>query len=244
MTNNPGRPEGLRGSDRTRPKRTSLIPMSAASPIFADVAFNGLPPSLWPPPSTSPGPCASMRASRRPRIPTPSTGATSRRARRPVGRLRSGHRIAATIRPSARGRATSAWPASPSIPSTTCAPVLRHPARPDERVDDHERPVLPVLALYIVAAEEQGVTAGQTVGDHPERHSQEFMVRNTYIYPPQPSMRIISDIFAFTSQHMPKFNSSRSPATTCRKPARRRIWNSPTRSPTASNICARALGPG
>jgi len=67
--------------------------------------------------------------------------------------------------------------------------------------------VLPVLALYVVAAEEQGVKPEQLAGTLQNDILKEFMVRNTYIYPPAPSMRIISDIFAFTSAHMPKFNS-------------------------------------
>jgi len=67
--------------------------------------------------------------------------------------------------------------------------------------------VLPVLALYIVAAEEQGVPPEKLAGTIQNDILKEFMVRNTYIYPPAPSMRIISDIFAFTSEHMPKFNS-------------------------------------
>ncbi len=67
--------------------------------------------------------------------------------------------------------------------------------------------VLPVLALYIVAAEEQGVPAAKLSGTIQNDILKEFMVRNTYIYPPSPSMRIIGDIFAYTSAHMPKFNS-------------------------------------
>ncbi|MFI6785879.1 methylmalonyl-CoA mutase [Nonomuraea sp. NPDC050383] len=67
--------------------------------------------------------------------------------------------------------------------------------------------VLPVLALYIVAAEEQGVEPEQLAGTIQNDILKEFMVRNTYIYPPAPSMRIISDIFAYTSEKMPKFNS-------------------------------------
>ncbi len=67
--------------------------------------------------------------------------------------------------------------------------------------------VLPVLALYVVAAEEQGVKPEQLAGTIQNDILKEFMVRNTYIYPPLPSMRIISDIFAYTSAHMPKFNS-------------------------------------
>ena len=67
--------------------------------------------------------------------------------------------------------------------------------------------VLPVLALYIVAAEEQGVPHAKLSGTIQNDILKEFMVRNTYIYPPGPSLRIISDIFAYTSAEMPKFNS-------------------------------------
>ena len=67
--------------------------------------------------------------------------------------------------------------------------------------------VLPVLALFIVAGEEQGVPPEQLSGTIQNDILKEFMVRNTYIYPPTPSMRIVSDIFAYTSQKMPKFNS-------------------------------------
>ena len=67
--------------------------------------------------------------------------------------------------------------------------------------------VLPVLALYILAGEEQGVAPKQLAGTIQNDILKEFMVRNTYIYPPAPSMRIISDIFAYTSANMPKFNS-------------------------------------
>ena len=67
--------------------------------------------------------------------------------------------------------------------------------------------VLPILAFYIVAAEEQGVSLGQLSGTIQNDILKEFMVRNTYIYPPKQSMRIISDIFEYTSKNMPKFNS-------------------------------------
>jgi len=67
--------------------------------------------------------------------------------------------------------------------------------------------VLPILALYIVAAEEQGVKPEQLKGTIQNDILKEFMVRNTYIYPPGPSMRIIADIFEYTSRHMPRFNS-------------------------------------
>ena len=67
--------------------------------------------------------------------------------------------------------------------------------------------VLPVLAMYIVAAEEQGVKPGELTGTLQNDILKEFMVRNTYIYPPAPSMRIVADIIGFTAEHMPKFNS-------------------------------------
>src|SRR5690242_2514912 len=67
--------------------------------------------------------------------------------------------------------------------------------------------VLPVLALFVVAGEEQGVAPQRLAGTIQNDILKEFMVRNTYIYPPAPSMRIVSDIFAYTSANMPKFNS-------------------------------------
>ncbi len=67
--------------------------------------------------------------------------------------------------------------------------------------------VLPILALYVVAAEEQGVAHKDLTGTIQNDILKEFMVRNTYIYPPEPSMRIVSDIFAWTAEHTPKFNS-------------------------------------
>ena len=67
--------------------------------------------------------------------------------------------------------------------------------------------VIPIMAFYIVAAEEQGVTADQLSGTIQNDILKEFMVRNTYIYPPAPSMQIVADIFEYTSRHMPRFNS-------------------------------------
>ncbi len=67
--------------------------------------------------------------------------------------------------------------------------------------------VLPILALYVAAAAEQGVTAENLTGTIQNDILKEFMVRNTYIYPPEPSLRIVSDIFAYTTERMPKFNS-------------------------------------
>ena len=67
--------------------------------------------------------------------------------------------------------------------------------------------VIPIMAFYIVAAEEQGVTPDQLSGTIQNDILKEFMVRNTYIYPPAPSMQIVADIFEYTSRHMPRFNS-------------------------------------
>ncbi len=67
--------------------------------------------------------------------------------------------------------------------------------------------VIPIMAFFIVAAEEQGVKPSQLTGTIQNDILKEFMVRNTYIYPPKPSMRIIGDIFEFCAAHMPKFNS-------------------------------------
>ena len=67
--------------------------------------------------------------------------------------------------------------------------------------------VLPVLAGFIVAAEEQGVPQAALTGTIQNDILKEFMVRNTYIYPPEPSMRIVADIIGYTAKHMPKFNS-------------------------------------
>lgn len=67
--------------------------------------------------------------------------------------------------------------------------------------------VLPIMAMFIVAGEESGVPAAKLTGTIQNDILKEFMVRNTYIYPPEPSMRIISDIFRYTAEHMPKFNS-------------------------------------
>src|SRR5690606_25705899 len=67
--------------------------------------------------------------------------------------------------------------------------------------------VLPIMAFYIIAAQEQGISPEQLSGTIQNDILKEFMVRNTYIYPPEPSIKIIADIFEYTSQYMPKFNS-------------------------------------
>ena len=104
--------------------------------------------------------------------------------------------------------------------------------------------VLPIMALYIVAAEEQGVPPEKLSGTIQNDILKEFMVRNTYIYPPEPSMRIISDIFAYTVAEDAEVQLDldlRLPHAGGR--ARRRTWSSPTRWPTASNTSAPASRP-
>ena len=100
--------------------------------------------------------------------------------------------------------------------------------------------VLPVLALYVVAAEEQGVEPEQLAGTIQNDILKEFMVRNTFIYPPAPSMRIVADIIAFTAERMRSSTRSRSPATTCRRPAPPSTSSWPTPWPTVSSMPERA----
>ncbi len=103
--------------------------------------------------------------------------------------------------------------------------------------------VLPVLALYILAAEEQGVAPAKLTGTIQNDVLKEFMVRNTYIYPPGPSMRIISDIFASRRPKCPGTTQSPSPATTCKRREPRPTWSWPTRWPTGSSTSGRAWRP-
>ena len=101
--------------------------------------------------------------------------------------------------------------------------------------------VLPIMALYIAAAEEQGVLPEKLSGTIQNDILKEFMVRNTYIYPPRPSLRIVSDIFAYTSKHMPKFNSISISGYHMQEAGRLRIWNWLIRLPMGWNISARGL---
>jgi methylmalonyl-CoA mutase len=158
-----------------------------------------------------------------------------------VGRFRSGDPPG--LRPTIRAcRAMSAWPVWPSTPSTTCAQLFDGIPLDQMTVSmTMNGAVLPVMALYIAAAEEQGVSPDKLAGTIQNDILKEFMVRNTYIYPPAPSMRIIADIFAYTAEHMPRSTPSRSPAITCRKPVRRRIWSLATRWPTVSNTSGRGV---
>ena len=104
--------------------------------------------------------------------------------------------------------------------------------------------VLPILALYVVAAEEQGVPPEKLAGTIQNDILKEFMVRNTYIYPPKPSMRIISDIFAFTSEKMPKFNSISISGYHMQEAGATADSSWPTRWPTASSTSGPAWTPG
>ena len=131
-----------------------------------------------------------------------------RRAEGPVGRVRPADPPRATT-PTIRGwPATSAWPAWRSTRSYDMRQLFdRIPLDQMSVSMTMNGAVLPILALYIVAAEEQGVPPEQLAGTIQNDILKEFMVRNTYIYPPAPSMRIISDIFTYTAARMPKFNS-------------------------------------
>jgi len=143
-----------------------------------------------------------------PRSPTPSTGATSPRARKAC-RSRfdlATHRGYDSDHPRVTGDVGMAGVAIDSIYDMR----RLFDGIPLDQMSvsmTMNGAVLPVLALYVVAAEEQGVQPEQLAGTIQNDILKEFMVRNTYIYPPAQSMRIISDIFAFTSQKMPKYNS-------------------------------------
>jgi hypothetical protein len=153
------------------------------------------------------GPSASTPASRPLKNPTPSTGATSppaRRACRSPSTSRPTAATTATIRACRRRRHGGR---GHRFDLRHAHAVRRHPARQDERVDDHERRGAAVMALYIVAAEEQGVSPEKLAGHHPERHPQGVHGPQHLHLPAAAEMRIISDIFAYTSQNMPKFNS-------------------------------------
>ena len=149
-----------------------------------------------------------MPASRRRKIPTRSIAATSRPGKRAFRSRSTSPPTAATIPIIRASPATSAWPAWRSIPSTTCARCSAGIPLDQMSVSmTMNGAVLPILALFVAAAEEQGVPPEKLSGTIQNDILKEFMVRNTYIYPPTPSMRIISDIFAYTSQKMPKYNS-------------------------------------
>ena len=97
--------------------------------------------------------------------------------------------------------------------------------------------VIPVMAMYIVAAEEQGVSPEQLAGTLQNDILKEFMVRNTYIYPPAPSMRIVADIIGYTANHMPRFNSISISGYHMLEAGRRACRNSASPLPTASSTC-------
>ncbi|GIV36103.1 MAG: hypothetical protein KatS3mg032_0482 [Cyclobacteriaceae bacterium] len=91
--------------------------------------------------------------------------------------------------------------------------------------------VIPIMAFFIVAAEEQGVKPSQLSGTIQNDILKEFMVRNTYIYPPEPSMRIVADIFAYTARHMPRFNSISISGYHMHEAGAPPTWSWPTRWP-------------
>ena len=177
---------------RTAPGSTSSTPIRACRPICAA--------PTRPCTSTSRGRCANMPGSRRPRIRTPSTGAISRPGRRACRSPSISPPIAATI-PTIRASAGDVGMAGVAINSIYDMRTLFAGIPLDQMSVSMTMngAVLPVLALYIVAAEEQGVPPQKLSGTIQNDILKEFMVRNTYIYPPKGSMRIISDIFAYTS---------------------------------------------
>ena len=125
--------------------------------------------------------------------------APGRRPEGPFGRLRSGHPSRLRQRPPARRRRCRQGRRRDRLRRGHEDPVRRHPARRDERLDDHERRGAAGAGGFIVAAEEQGVGQDKLSGTIQNDILKEFMVRNTYIYPPEPSMRIVADIIAYTA---------------------------------------------
>jgi methylmalonyl-CoA mutase N-terminal domain/subunit len=173
------------------------------------------------------------------RLLSPQSGGGPERL---VHRLRPGHPPRLRLRPPSAWSAMWARPAWPSTRFWTCRILFDGIPLDQMSVSmTMNGAVLPVLAFYIVAAEEQGVPHGQLTGTIQNDILKEFMVRNTYIYPPEPSRCASS---ATSSPTRPRrcrsSTASRSPATTCRKPARRPTWNWPTPWPTVWNMCAPA----
>ena len=97
--------------------------------------------------------------------------------------------------------------------------------------------VIPVLAMFVVAGEEQGVDQAQLSGTIQNDILKEFMVRNTYIYPPEPSMRIVADIIEYTARNMPRFNSISISGYHMQEAGATASRSSPSPSPTASSTC-------
>ena len=153
-----------------------------------------------------PGPCASTRATRQPRNRTPFTAATSRQGRWPFRRLRPRDPPRLRLRPRAgRGRRREGR-GRDRLGRGHEDPLRRDPSRPDVRLHDHERRGAPRLRDVRGCGRGTGVALADLSGTMQNDILKEFMVRNTYIYPPAPSMRIVSDIIGYTSEHMPRFN--------------------------------------
>ena len=148
-----------------------------------------------------------MRASPPPKNPTPSTARISRPGRRPVGRVRSGDPSRLRQRPSARGGRCRQGGRRDRFRRGHEDPVRRHSARQDERVDDDERRRHADPGELHRGGGGAGRAAEKLSGTIQNDILKEFMVRNTYIYPPDASMRIVADIIEYTAKKMPKFNS-------------------------------------
>ena len=195
---------------RSRSRRSTPRPTSTVSTSWRPTRASCRTCAARTRPCTSPsrGPSASTPGSPPPRSPTRSTAATWRWGRRacPIAFDLPTHRGYDSDNPRVVGDVGMAGVAIDSIYDMR----QLFDGIPLDRMSvsmTMNGAVLPILALYVVAAEEQGVKPEQLTGTIQNDILKEFMVRNTYIYPPQPSMRIISDIFEFTSRRMPKFNS-------------------------------------
>ena len=193
----------------------------------------------------SPGPSGNMPASRRRKIPTPSTGAISPPDRRVSPSPSISRRIAATTA-TIRACAGDVGMAGVAIDSIYDMRTLFSGIPLDQMSVSMTMngAVLPVLALYIVAGEEQGVPHGETVRHHPERHPQRIHgAQHLHLSARAVDAHHLRHLRLHLRARCRNSTRSRSAAITCRKPARRRTSNSPIRLPTASNMSAPASRP-
>ena len=160
------------------------------------------------------------------------------RAEGALGRLRPRHPSRLRQRSSPRGGATSARPGWPSTRRGHEDPLRRHSPRSHVRVDDHERRGAADHGAYIVAAEEQGVPPRSSPGPSRTTSSRSSWSATPTSTRPSPRMRIVADIIEYSARTCRASTRSRSPATTCRRPVRRRSRSWPSPWPTAWTTCA------
>ena len=234
-----GRHPGEAGLRRrtTSPASTSSTPIPASRPICAAPTRPCTSTQPW----TDPAVCRLLHGRGFQRL---LPAQPRRRAEGPLGRLRSRHPPRLRLRPSARRRRRRHGGRRDRLDLRHAHAVLRHPARPDERVDDHERRGAAGAGALHRRRRGTGRAAGEARRHDPERHPQG-------VHGPQHlhlSARARRCASSPTSSPTPRrtcrsSTRSRSPAITCRRRARRRTSSSPTRSPTASNTCAPASRP-